>query len=428
MIKKWTFFTIIGMIMITGMILLNSCRNNHTHSQADLGASNSISTEENAGLSHETGHSHSHHTDGAPGNQLKSLPPQTIVALDLNEKKQLQIKTVAVEEKSLQSILKAMGKVIAPIEGKAMVGYAFPGRIIQFKAPLGQWVKKGSPLVTLECEDVGHAKSEYLKAFTEFQFAHHNFQREERLFNKDIGAKKDFIETRAQLDISSSNLESAEKRLMVMGFSKTQIHELTQTKDINPLVMINAPIEGRIIQIDSSLGAMIEPSTVIMILLNPSHLCIDAEIFEKDLASIKIDQEVKITVPAYPAETFIGRISYIGDIVHPETRTITVKTNVPNKEFKLKPGMFADIGIRLDRGEKALSIPIEAVLDHFDQKIVFTQEADSFVCKVVEVGATFNGSIEIKEGLNIGETVVIEGNYQLKSKLYEQNLHQAHVH
>jgi len=215
---------------------------------------------------------------------------------------------------------------------------------------------------------------------------------------------------------------------MVMGFSNAQVRELADTKNITPYVTINAPIDGKVIRVNTVLGAMIEPSNEIMILLDSSRLCIDAEIYEKNLAKIKIHQQVQIAVPAYPTEIFTGRVSYIGDTVNPETRTITVRTQVPNKDFKLKPGMFADIGIHLERREKALTLPIEAVLDNLEQKIVFTREADSFICKTVEVGATFNGYIEIKRGLKVGETVVVEGNYQLKSKLYEQTLHQAHVH
>ncbi|MDQ1351058.1 MAG: Efflux transporter periplasmic adaptor subunit [Acidobacteriota bacterium] len=357
-----------------------------------------------------------------------SLQEQTVIMLSEKEKSRVRIETVTVEEKPIQSTLKAMGKVLAPIDGKAIVGYAFPGRVIKLKVSLGQWVKSGSPLVTLECEATGNARSEYLKAFTEFQLAQQNFEREERLFSKDIGAKKDFLQTKAQLEIAGSNLEAAEKKLMVMGFPGTQIQEFSKAKNITPYVTINAPIDGRVIRIDAVPGSMIEPATEIMILLDPSRLCIDAEIYEKDLAKIKLHQEVQIAVPAYPSETFSGRISYIGDIVHPETRTITVRTLVPNKDFKLKPGMFADIDIRLERREKALTVPIEAVLDNLDQKIVFTREADSFICKAVEIGPAFNGYIEIKKGLRVGEAVVVEGNYQLKSKLYEQTLHQAHVH
>ena len=357
-------------------------------------------------------------------------PEQGKQALHLSEevRKQIDLKTVAVKPGPVKATLKAMGKVLAPNDKKAIVGYAFPGRIIKVHAAIGQWVKKADPLITLECEDVGSAKSEYFKAFTEFQLAKQNFEREERLFKKDIGAKKDYLQTKAQLEIANSGLEAAEKKLQVMGFSQQEIQALNKAKNISPEVTVNAPITGRLIQNNAVLGAMIEPSSEIMIILDPTTLCIDAEIYEKDLAKIKPHQEVQIAVPAYPEETFVGRIFYIGDVVHPETRTITVRTRVPNKDFKLKPGMFADIKILLDQRERAVTVPIEAVLDDLDRKIVFVLEGENFVCRTVEVGPTFNGHIEIVKGLKTGEIVAVEGNYQLKSGLQEEILKRAHVH
>ena len=356
------------------------------------------------------------------------LSGQRVLRLSEEEKKQFEIKTVTVKENPIQASLKAMGKVLAPRDGKAVVGYAFPGRIVKLHASIGQWVKQGQPLVSLQSEEVGKSKSDYFRASTEYRLAKQNFDREERLYKKDIGAKKDYLETKAQLEIARSELETAEKKLEVMGFSQQQIKEIAGGQNIGPYVIVRSPISGRVIENNAVLGAMIEPGTEIMIVLNPTTLCIDAEIYEKDLSKINIDQEVKIAVPAYPDKTFVGRIYYIGDIVHPETRTITVRTRVNNKDFKLKPGMFADIDILVDRRKKAVTVPAEAVLDDLDQKILFVREGGNYICRRVSLGPKFNGYIEITMGVKPGETVVVEGNYQLKSKLYEETLNHAHAH
>lgn len=400
MIKKYALFLILSI----GLLLSNYCG----HHQKD----NSHPLEKN----------HPHH----PLDVSKKNQP--VITLSNDEKIQTQIKTITVQENPVQSTLTAMGKVLAPPDSKAIVGYSYPGRIIKIHTTIGQWVKKGTPLLTIECEEVGNAKSEYFKELTQYQLAKQNFEREDRLFKKDIGAQKDLLETKAQLEITRSCLEAAEKKLQVMGFSTQQIQEFSRTININPYVTINSPLEGRVIQNNAVLGTIIDPTNEIMVILNPVSLYIDAEIFEKDLAKIRTGQEVQIAVPAYPSETFVGQISYIGDIIHPETRTITVRTRVTNIDSRLKPGMFADIKILLEKREKAITVPNEALLDNLDKKIIFVQQGDHFICKTVEVGASFNGYIEIKNGLNIGDTIVIEGNFQLKSKLNEETLHQAHVH
>lgn len=213
-----------------------------------------------------------------------------------------------------------------------------------------------------------------------------------------------------------------------MGLSQEQIQELYKTKAVSPRITVTAPIEGRIIQNQAVLGAAVEPTTQIMIIVDLAQLWIDAEIYEKDLSRTANGQDVEISVPAYPGKIFRGKIHYIGDQVRTETRTITVRTLVMNPDFKLKPGMFADIRILTGSRADAVTVPKEAILDDGDKRIVFIREGDHFSLRTIKVGVGHNGLVEILEGLEIGETVVTEGNYQLKSMLHKGELHHGHSH
>ncbi|MFH1610176.1 MAG: efflux transporter periplasmic adaptor subunit, partial [Candidatus Bipolaricaulota bacterium] len=96
---------------------------------------------------------------------------------------------------------------------------------------------------------------------------------------------------------------------------------------------------------------------------------------------------------------------------------------------KLKPGMFADLTIELSQNGKALAIPAEAVLDDGGWSMVFVQTGPGrFVPRLVTLGVGQGGFLEIAEGLEEGEAVVLRGNFQLKSKLNEAILHAAHIH
>ncbi|MBW1717768.1 MAG: efflux RND transporter periplasmic adaptor subunit, partial [Deltaproteobacteria bacterium] len=168
--------------------------------------------------------------------------------------------------------------------------------------------------------------------------------------------------------------------------------------------------------------------TEILVIMDPRILWIDADIYEKDIAKIRVGQNVEVTVPAYPGEIFTGKISYISDVLNEETRTITVRTEVVNKEMKLKPGMFADIKIFLNYQDKALVIPQEALLDDKGDTIVFIRRGEQYFLQVVQTGARENGFIEIVSGLSEGDEIVYAGSFQLKSKLYEEILKKGHVH
>ena len=351
-----------------------------------------------------------------------------IINLSEEEKKAIEIETVAASYKSMTSQLQAMGKVLAHQFRKAIVSYAFPARISQIHVKIGDWVKPGQELVTLQSEEVGKAKSEYYKAVADYELAKSNYERGKRLFDRGVGAQKDLLTSEAGLKVSQANLNAAEKKLHVLGFTEAEVKAIAETHQINPAITLFAPISGKIIQNIAVLGGMIDQSTEILTIMDPGLLWVDAEIYERDIAKVRAGQSAEVTVPAYPNETFSGKISYISDVLKEETRTITVRTEVENKGYKLKPGMFANIKIFLNHQSRALVVPAEAVLDDKDNKIVFIKKNGSFYPQLVEIGTKENDYVEIIKGIQAGDEVVTRGNYQLKSKLYDEILKKAGVH
>jgi cobalt-zinc-cadmium efflux system membrane fusion protein len=172
----------------------------------------------------------------------------------------------------------------------------------------------------------------------------------------------------------------------------------------------------------------VDQSKEILTIVDPKLLWVDAEIYEKDLAKAKIGQDVEVVVPAYPAERFTGKVSYIADTVHEETRTIIVRTEVDNGDERLKPGMFADVSLFYARNGPVLTVPLSAILEEGDEQIVFVREPDGYARREIETGALNGLHRQVVKGLREGEEVVIEGNHQLKSKLGEAVLRGAHLH
>ena len=351
-----------------------------------------------------------------------------IVNLSDEEKRAIEIETVIASYKSITSQLRATGKVLAHQFRKAIVSYAFPARISQINVRIGDWVKPGQELVTVQSEEVGKAKSEYYKAIADYELAKSNHEREKRLFDRGVEAQKNLLTSEAELKVSQVNLNTAEKKLHVLGFTEADVKAIAKTHQINPAITLFAPISGKIIQNNAVLGGMIDQSTEVFTIMDPSLLWVDAEIYERDIAKVRAGQSAEVTVPAYPNETFTGKISYISDILKDETRTITVRTEVENKSYKLKPGMFANIKISLNYQSQALVIPEEAVLDDKDNKIVFIRKDGSFYLQLVEIGTKEKGYVEIIKGIQAGDEVVTRGNYQLKSKRYDEILKKAGVH
>jgi cobalt-zinc-cadmium efflux system membrane fusion protein len=361
-------------------------------------------------------------------NAGRAWDPDTVVELSAEEENAIEIETVEASYKPLRSQLQALGKVFAHPQKKAIVNYAFPARISEIHVPIGDWVNIGQKLVTLQSEEVGTAKSEFYKAQADYELAKVNYERQKRLFDRGVGAQKDFLSSEAEYKVAEANLNAAEKKLHVLGFSEEQVKSIAETHQINPIITLYAPIRGKIIEHNAILGAMVDQETEILTIMDPSVVCIHADIYERDIAKIRIGQEVEATVPAYPGETFKGKISFIGDVLNEETRTITVRSNIENREYKLKPGMFADIDIFLNHQSDVLVLPLEAVLDEGDDNIVFLKVDGKYIPRIIKTGIRNGGFVEILGGIEEGAEVVTIGNFQLKSKLYDEILKKAGIH
>jgi cobalt-zinc-cadmium efflux system membrane fusion protein len=338
------------------------------------------------------------------------------------------IEVVQAKPKQSRSVLKAMGKVLAPQPQTAIVGHAFSARVSEVHVKIGDWVEKGQALVTVESQEVGSAKSDFFKAIADLELAELNYDREKRLLESEIGIEKNFLAAEAQHKIAVANREAVEKRLHVIGFTEDAVKEIAEKHQISPSITLYAPIDGKIVKNNAVLGALIDQETEIMTIINPKMLWVDAQVYEKDIAKVKAGQKAEIRVPAYPGQIFHGRVSYIGDVVDEETRTITVRAEVSNDDQRLKPGMFADVDIVLNGDTETLVVPSAAILEEGYQEIVFVKHEDRFERREIETGVVDGECRQILNGLADGEEVVIQGNQLLRSKLKVDILRQAHHH
>ena len=350
------------------------------------------------------------------------------VSLTNDESESIDIQTVEASYRALDAALPALGKVVAPPRTKAIVSYAFPARISEVHVRLGDWVKKGQKVLTLQSEEVGNAKSAFYKAGADFELAKQNYERQKRLLDRGVGAQKDYLLAEAEFTVAQASLESAEKKLHILGFTEEQVQETVENHQINPIIDLFAPIGGKIVENNAVLGDMVDQDTEILTIMNPNQLRVDTEIYEKDIAKIREGQEVEVRVHAYPDEVFKGRIQYVGDIFKEDTRTITVHTEVANTDYKLKPGMFADITIHLNHHDRVIALPKSAILDDKDLELVFIRRGDEYVPLIIETGLRQGDYVQIVSGIQEGDVVVTNGNFQLKSKMYQDLLSQGHTH
>ncbi len=352
----------------------------------------------------------------------------TVVRLSAEQERSLGVETMTVAARPFRTTLRAMGEVTVPLTRKAMVSCAFPARIARIHAEVGTWVTRGQAVVTLQSDEVGLARTEYQKAQTALDLARRSFEREKRLFDNGVGAQKTFFAMESELKVAEATRLAAERRLHVFGVTDEEIRGLADNHGSPAELTLRAPIDGRVVASSAVLGAMVDASREILTVVDTRVLWVDAEIYERDIAQVRLGQKAAVRVPAYPDEVFEGTVNYIGDVVRPETRTIAVRSEVPNRDQRLKPGMFANVVFQIGERPSVVALPAQAILDDTDGHLVFVRTAAGFEPRLVELGSQDNGNREVVRGVAAGEVVVTGGHYQLKSKLYEEALKGGHTH
>ena len=212
-------------------------------------------------------------------------------------------------------------------------------------------------------------------------------------------------------------LEKVRRKLEVFGITEKEIEWIVETGRSHTRYPITAPNAGQIVMQHVSLGTTVDKSDSLYAIFNTDVVWVEGEIYEDTLAlihnSLQVGGEVRIRVPAYPDTVFTGKISEISVVVDPEKRTVHFWTEVENSGNRLKPGMFADQTLVIDKYDDVLSVPLSAVLEDGATRVVFVESGNTYIKHEVAVGTKDDQYIEIKDGLLAGELVVVQGTHQL---------------
>ena len=341
-----------------------------------------------------------------------------------------------VQMQPIEGSLTATGKVLAMEDKTATLGPVHDGRIVNFYAGQGSVVHKGQKLADLESADIDEAEADYLKALNdlenaqrtsaaEIKFNQQTYDRTKLLVEKEISPAKNLQQAEHDLDVAKANgansissakveVENAKRHLMILGLSESAIAAMVKRQGLGTsLFPLIAPISGTVVERDGSIGATVGSDANVFKIVDLSSVWIDADVFEKDLSRIHMGESVKVTVPAIPNRSFIGRVILISTVVDPDTRTVKVRTEVANPTGELKPDMFANVEIVTAGRTSALTIPLSAVLDDGGKSVVFVQTDKGYEKREVTLGLKSDDRVEIAQGLNAGDKVVTKGNYLL---------------
>ncbi|MCW3055625.1 MAG: putative Co/Zn/Cd efflux system rane fusion protein [Chthonomonadales bacterium] len=188
------------------------------------------------------------------------------------------------------------------------------------------------------------------------------------------------------------------------------------------LISLSAPISGTVTERSATVGEAVERSATLMVIENLNTVTVEAHVSEKDIARVRIGQEIHVTLPAYPNQSFSGIVQSIAGRVDEKTRALSVRCLVENRGGRLKPEMFARVTLGVGAPKNALSVPLSALEEEGTDRFVYVQTGEGYLRRKVQVAHVTETTAEIAEGLHSGEKVVVEGVFVLKSETQKDSL------
>ena len=349
---------------------------------------------------------------------------EALIKLSPDEIQRAGIRTEALEEKEVRDELTVTATVQPNQDAIVRIAPRISGRIMQAPARLGDIVKAGQLLATLDSLEMGEAHSAYLQAMSEFRLAAAAFERAERLHAEQVIPSKDYQRARAEHEKARAQLASAENRLRLLGAPANSL----SGKSAVSTFPLTAPRSGTVIEKQARLGELAKPDEPLFTVADLSTLWIEADIAEKDLVRVRKGAQANTTVEAYPDEIFPGKVTYVGEVMDKETRTIRARIEVPNAKGLLKPDMFATATISSGSPRKALMLPGSAVTLIQGIPVVFVEEGEGFEARPIEIAERLTNRVVVKSGLKSGELVVVEGVYALKARQLKSQIGEGHAH
>lgn len=345
--------------------------------------------------------------EGKEGGDLKLSP---------EEAKRAGIEVQVLQSQTQTDVVTVTATIKPNQDRIARVAPRVEGRVIRVSANLGDNVRVGQALATLDSVALGEAQSVLLQAQSAQRVAQADFQRAQTLAAEEIIPQREFLRARAALEKATAELRAAQDKLRLLGGTPG-------TGRAQADFQLHAPFAGTVIQKKATVGELATPADPLFTVADLSKVWIEANLTEELLARVRKGALATVTVGAYPEVRFPGRVTYIAGLLNPETRTISARIEVDNRDGRLKPEMFATAMIETGQPKgNALTVPDAAIVLMQGVPTIFVAKGDGYEPRPVELGEKSGGRTVIRSGAQAGDQVITAGAYALKARLLKSQI------
>jgi RND family efflux transporter MFP subunit len=335
---------------------------------------------------------------GMPGMKegAESKAPQTSeFIVPVERQQQIGVTYAKVERKPLAHTIRSVG-LIVPDRSR---NWQFVSRVDGYVQKLnvtspGQVVDKDAPLLSIYSPDLLTSEREFV----------------ELLRMRDQAKSKDARETPQRL------IESVKRRLQLWNVTEEQIAELEKTRKASDTLALLSPFRGVVQSVPVEQGKSVKVGDMLVEVADLSLVWMWAEFYENELSMLQVGQKLAITAKSYPGQNFDGTIALIDPFINETKRTAKVRIDIPNADFKLRPGMYVNAELAMDMGE-ALTVPVSAIMPTGERNVVFIDKGEGKLePRVVQLDGKYGDVYAVNSGLKEGERVLASANFLIDAE------------
>jgi len=327
---------------------------------------------------------------------------------------QLQLADVSI--RPVAETLRVAGRIDFDEQRLARIGATVTGRVTQIDALLGQEVKKGEVLARLNSSELSSQQLAYLKARSQLELNRRNAERAKALYEADVIAAAEVQRRASEYQISVAETRAAADQLHILGVSPAAVERLGKDGAVDSVTPVVATLAGVVVERKLAQGQVVQPADTLFVVADLSRLWAVAQVPEQQVSQVKVGQSVSIEVPALGNERLVGKLIFVGQTINPETRTVLVRTELDNRDGRLKPAMLASMLIEAKPVERMV-VPSSAVVRESDEDHVFVAEGDGvFRLLKVKLGPELAGMRVVQSGLKGHEKLVVNGAFHLNNE------------
>lgn len=313
--------------------------------------------------------------------------------------------------------VQANGMLDVPPQNRVSVSAYFGGYIKEIRLLSGEEVRKGQTLFVLENPDFVQFQQDFLEAKAQLAYLKSDYERQKNLIQDNVTSQKNYLKAESDYMVTKVREQSLRKKLILMNIDPNTLDMSNMRTSIN----VHSPIDGFITSVHFSSGAFINPEEVAVTIINTNALLVSLNIFEKDLKSVQVGQEIRFRIQDDNSTEYQALVHLVNKTVDPEKRTVGIYGKLTDKLMakKLNPGMYVEAEIYTST-ESRKSLPKDAVVEANGKYYVLTlrNKSDSeysFEQKEVTVGAANEDHIEILNASDFNESseFLVKGAFNL---------------